>query len=111
LATPAGTVPTINSGGKPLRRRTHFTGPSTRRRSSSSMALKRAMRSWMSIAAATAARDELNSASRESPVLSISLPPAMAMAGRQSSVCTDLRCLTVSSSSPSIMRTKPVTSA
>ena len=54
------------------------------------MALKRAMRSWMSIAAATAARDDSNSASRESPVLSISVPPAIAMAGRQTSVCADL---------------------
>ena len=47
------------------------------------------MRSWMSIAAATAARAEPNSASMESPVLWTSEPPALSMAGRQTSLRTD----------------------
>ena len=82
-----------------------------RRRSSSSMPLKCAMRSWMSIAVASAAIAELNSASTELPTMFTTRPPAPSMAGRQMSAWTDFRCPTVRSSPPSIRRTKPLRSA
>jgi len=49
------------------------------------------MRSWMSIAAATAARAESNSTSMESPLLWTTAPPALSMAGRQTSLRTNRR--------------------
>jgi len=79
--------------------------------SSASSSLKRTMRSWMSIAAVTAARAEPNSASIASPVPWTIEPPAISTAGRQTSLFTDLRFLKVSSSSPSVRRTKPARSA
>ena len=49
------------------------------------------MRSWMSIAAVTAASAEPNSASIASPVPWTIEPPAISTAGRQTSLFTDLR--------------------
>ena len=56
-----------------------------RRCSSSSASLKRAIRSWMSIAAATAATAELNSASTELATMFTMRPPAASTAGRHTS--------------------------
>jgi hypothetical protein len=69
------------------------------------------MRSWMSIAVATAAMAESNSASTESPSMFTTVPPALSTAGRQMSARADLSRLTVRSSEPSINRTNPLRSA
>src|SRR5476649_2084291 len=70
-----------------------------------------AMRSWISIDAATAPTAEPNSASMASPAVPTSRPLPAMMAGRQTSICADFRCRKVRVSAPSIMRVKPARSA
>src|SRR5476649_953185 len=76
-----------------------------------SASLNWAMRSWMSIDAATAPTAEPNSASMASPAVPTSRPLPAMMAGRQTSICADFRCRKVRVSAPSIMRVKPARSA
>src|SRR5215468_852523 len=77
----------------------------------SSVSLKRAMRSWMSIAALTAVTAEPNSASMASPAVPTSRPLAASMAGRQTSVWADFKWRNVRVSAPSIIRVNPAKSA
>src|SRR5471032_610632 len=78
---------------------------------SSSLSLNCAMRSWISIDAATAPTAEPNSASMASPAVPTSRSLPAMMAGRQTSICADFRCRKVRVSAPSIMRVKPARSA
>ena len=79
--------------------------------STASASLKRAMRSWMSMAAPTAVTAEPNSASMASPAVPTSRPLPASMAGRQTSIWADFRCRNVRVSAPSIIRVNPARSA